>query len=216
MSCRLIIVGAGGMGRDALEFALDCQREGLDFTIGGFLDDNADALREYDLGFDVIGDLQYQPQANDGFIIAVGEPHMRAQWRDSLQSRGARFINLIHPKAFVASNAQIGEGCLIAPMAFIGASCRIEDNVLVNVGAVVGHDAHIGQHTVICPGASASGFTTLGERVFMGTNAVVVPGKKIGRESQVTAGSVVYNNVGEGEMALGNPARGRKVPRRES
>jgi acetyltransferase-like isoleucine patch superfamily enzyme len=45
----------------------------------------------------------------------------------------------------------------------------------------------------------------------MGTNAVVVPGKSVGRGSQIAAGSVVYNNVDAGHMALGNPARARKL-----
>ena len=211
MSYRLIIVGAGGTGREALYYAQECQRAGDTFSVGGFLDDNPDALQGYDVDVGVIGNRDYRPQPEDAFVIAVGDPHLRAELKDHLETNRARLVSVVHPTAFVATNATLGPGCLVAPLAFIGAHSTVASNVLVNVHAVVGHDARIGEHCVLCPGASASGFTVLEPLVFMGTNAVVVPGKSVGRGSQIAAGSVVYNNVEADQMALGNPARARKL-----
>jgi len=211
MSYRLIIVGAGATGREALHYAQELRRDGATFSIGGFLDDNADALKGYDPDVHVIGNRDYRPQTDDAFVIAVGEAQLRAELHEHLMKHGARFVSVVHPSAFVATNARLGPGCLVAPFAFIGAHAVVDANVLVNVHAVVGHDARIGAHCVLCPGASASGFTTLGSSVFMGTNAVVVPGKSVGRGSQIAAGSVVYNDMEADHMALGNPARARKL-----
>lgn len=211
MTQRLIIVGAGAQGREALVYAHDCRRAGAEYSIGGFLDDNPDALQGYHLEQGILGDLDYAPRSEDVFVIAVGEPYKRAEMMTRLESRGGAFVSLVHPAAFVAPNAQVGVGCLVAPFAFIGANAVVGANVLLNVHAVIGHDARVGEHCVLSPGASASGFSALGPLVFMGTNAVVVPGKVVGEGSQVTAGSVVYNEVEARHMALGNPARCRRL-----
>ena len=34
-----------------------------------------------------------------------------------LGRRGARFVSVIHPTAYVAASAQIGDGCIVAPFA---------------------------------------------------------------------------------------------------
>jgi acetyltransferase-like isoleucine patch superfamily enzyme len=49
--------------------------------------------------------------------------------------------------------------------------------------------------------------TTIGENVFLGANAVVLPGVNIGDNSIVGAGSIVTKNVPENSVVGGNPAR---------
>lgn len=45
------------------------------------------------------------------------------------------------------------------------------------------------------------------EGVFVGANSVILPGVTIGKGSYIGAGSIVVNDIPEGVLAAGNPAR---------
>ena len=57
------------------------------------------------------------------------------------------------------------------------------------------------------PYASVSGAVELGEQVFMGTHSYVAPEKKVGTRSKISAGAFALEDVPEGSLAVGNPAR---------
>lgn len=206
---NLLIVGAGCTGREVLQYAKDCISLGRKFTVKGFIDQNPDALKGYDVGAKVIGDDDYMPEPGDAFIITLQEPATRERIANWFKSKGGRLFSVIHPTAYVAPSASVGAGCIVAPFVFIAVNSFIGENSLINVGAVIGHDAKIGEHSVLCPGASASGMSILERKVFMGTNAVVTPGYKIGSDSKITAGSIVYKDVENNSIAAGNPAKTR-------
>lgn len=206
---NLLIVGAGCTGREVLQYARDCIKEGHEFSIKGFIDVNPDALKGYDVGVGIIGDDSYIPQPNDAFIITMQDPDVRERLATQLKEKSARLVSIIHPTAYIAPSAHIGSGCIIAPFVFIAVNSIVGDNTLINVRAIVGHEAKIGEHSVLCPGASVSGRTILGRKVYMGTNAVVTPGFIVGQGSKITAGSVVYKDVEDNHIAAGNPAKTR-------
>ncbi|MEO8152719.1 MAG: acyltransferase [Rhizobacter sp.] len=68
---------------------------------------------------------------------------------------------------------------------------------------VLAHDAS----TKRALGYTRIGKVTIGDRVFIGSNAVILPGVCIGSDCIVGAGSVVTSDVGPGQVAVGNPAR---------
>ena len=49
--------------------------------------------------------------------------------------------------------------------------------------------------------------TTIGDRVWIGANSVVLPGSKIGDDAIVSVGSVVSGEVPPRSIVLGNPAK---------
>ena len=59
----------------------------------------------------------------------------------------------------------------------------------------MGHDSKLGDFSQVCPGATLSGHTTLGEHVFVATNASTVPGITIGARAKVAAGTPVYRDL---------------------
>jgi maltose O-acetyltransferase len=48
---------------------------------------------------------------------------------------------------------------------------------------------------------------TIGDNVWLGGGVIVLPGVSIGKDTVVGAGSVVAKDLGEGVVAIGNPAR---------
>ncbi|MDY0315507.1 MAG: acyltransferase [Bacteroidales bacterium] len=81
---------------------------------------------------------------------------------------------------------EIGEGFISAPGSII-----------------LAHDASTVTHT----GKLRVEKTIIGKNVFLGANAVVLPGVKVGDNSIIGAGAVVTKDVAEGIVVGGNPAK---------
>ena len=205
MTETALIAGAGGFGREILQYLRD-----LRFPLEGFLDDRADALAGFDLGTAVLGRLADFPLRDEHrLVISVGDPAGRRRLGDAAATRGARFLTLVHPTAYVAPNARLGAGCVVCPFAFIGVGAVLGDHVAVNTYASVGHDAQVGDCSVFSPYAVVNGAVVLGEEVFLGTHATVTPGLTVGRSAKITAGAVAVRPVPAYALAVGNPARSR-------
>jgi sugar O-acyltransferase (sialic acid O-acetyltransferase NeuD family) len=205
---EIVIVGAGGFGREVLEYARDTFTDPAQFRIKGMLDDRLGDTAGFDLGLDVLGDTSTYPvQESDGFLIAVGNPAHRQLLSRRLAARGARFLTLVHPRAYVARSAQLGAGCIISPFATVGSFARLGEQVVLTFYASVGHDARVGDCAVLSPYAVTNGGSALGECAFLGARATVNPGKRVGANAKVVAGAVIYHDVPDNALARGSAAR---------
>ena len=96
---NIIIIGAGGFGRECYAIALACIENGADFIVKGFLDDNNEALNGYANYPKIIGKLStYEIEENDAFVCAIGNPKTKEKCTNMILERGGEFINLIHAK----------------------------------------------------------------------------------------------------------------------
>lgn len=108
--------------------------------------------------------------------------------------------------------------------ATLGGRLRIGDRVYVNQGAsiVASHSIHIGNDVRIgdfaCiydsdfhpiePGAPARvESVVIGDNVWICRGAIVLPGVSVGNDAVIGAGSVVVDDVTEGTLVAGNPAK---------
>jgi sugar O-acyltransferase (sialic acid O-acetyltransferase NeuD family) len=207
---QLIVVGAGGLGREAFEYAQDMLGRDAETEVLGFLDDNPAALAGKPLAGKILGntaDFRVEPQHR--FVIGVGDPALRQALAQNIAARGGLFARVIHPLAYVASTARIADGCVLAPYVFVGAGAQIGMHVVLNARASVGHDAVLAEHCVLSPHCVVGGATHLGKAVFMGSSATVVPQRSVGAGSKIAAGAVLLQDVPAGALAVGNPAKSR-------
>lgn len=204
------IVGAGGMGREVLQYCQDAQAADWPYRVVGFIDDRPDALEGFDVQVSILGGLEDIDRVDAGsFIIAVGAPELRRSIADEVHTLGGALVSLIHPTAYVARTAQIGAGVILCPFALVAANSTVAPNVLANVYASIGHDAFVGQHSVLSPYAAVTGAVHLGDESFLGTHCTIAPGITVGRRSKVSAGSTVTRDAEAGSLLTGNPAKGR-------
>lgn len=206
---RLLIIGAGGFGREVLNWARDVQASSdVDWDVAGFLDSNQQALDGFDIDVPVLGDSQtWEPKPGDRFICAVGEPSIRLKICRELQSRGAEFITLIHPTASIGARCRIGIGCIVCPGAIVTADATIGDFVALNVRSCVAHDAQVGDGCTINNFCDITGNVQLGEGVFLGSHVSVTPSARIGDYARVGAGSVVVRPVRAHSTVMGPTAK---------
>jgi sugar O-acyltransferase (sialic acid O-acetyltransferase NeuD family) len=204
MTKPLVIAGAGGFGREVLGYIRD-----LELDLAGFVDDNPDALNTHETGSSIVASFADVDPREFTWLIAVGDPLVRRRLASRVTSGGGALGQLIHPTAYVSPTASLGPGTIICPFGFVANAASVGANVVVNTYASIGHDATIGDDTVFSPYAAANGNVELGNAVFLGTSAVVTPGKTVGAYSKVSAGTVCSRSFQPGSMIAGNPAKGR-------
>lgn len=203
---RLVIVGAGGFGREVLGYAQELRARGACLDVVGFLDDNPMVDLPY-RGAPHLGRIaDYVVTDTVRFVVAVGDPARRAETTALLAERDARFFTIVHPTAHVATTATIGEGCIIGPMCAIGNEGFVDDHAILTSYAAVGHDAYVGRTATLSPHTVVNGGSEVGDGVFLGSHASVNPGLEIGSWSKISAGTVVYADVEPGSLVSGNPA----------
>jgi sugar O-acyltransferase (sialic acid O-acetyltransferase NeuD family) len=207
-STAIVLVGAGGLGREVLNYALEAIRTTPRMHVKGFLDDNPSASMPDRREFPILGSIQdYRIEAQDRFVMTIGDCVKRAELIRKMEARNAHFVTIIHPAAYVASNATIGTGCIVGPYCAIGSDASVGDHVLLTWYSSLAHDSVTHSFAVLSPYSTANGRAIVEEGVFLGTHAVIHPMIRVGAWSKVTSGSVVYRDVPPNCLAMGNPAK---------
>ena len=204
---RILIVGAGGFGREVLQWVKDAwpDREPL---IAGFLSADDDILADHERGLAVISDpASFDPQPGDALVLAIGIPGTRRRVAEDLLARGAEFLTLIHPTAIVAATASVGPGSVICPGAIVSDAARIGSFGLVNYHASLAHDSAIGDFAVLSPYATLAGGAAVAADAFLGLHASVGPGVSVGPRSKIAANSCALADVPADSLVLGVPGR---------
>ncbi len=203
----IVIAGAGGLGREILQYVQDIF-DPKSYQVKGFLDDKCTEVTAASFGHSILGRCDdYALQPDDLVVVAVGDPKKRLNLARRLEQRGAKFLTIVHPLAYVSPSAQIGVGCIVGPFATVGACAEVGSHVALTYYSSIGHDAQIGSGCTFSPYSAANGGAVLDECVFLGTHAVVNPLKRLGRAVKVAAGSVVYHDVPPDTLVAGNPAK---------
>lgn len=203
---RIIIVGAGGLGREVLHW-LQAAWPDYQSRIAGFLSNDPDVLAEKNCPLPILGSPNtFAASTGDGFVFAIGIPGARRGVAERMLARGCRFLTLIHPTAIVAPTAVVGEGAVLCPYAIASDSVRVGRFALLNYHTSLGHDAVVGDFSVLSPYATLGGGAVLAEDGFMGLHASIAPGRRVGARSQVSANSAVMRDVPDDALAFGVPA----------
>jgi len=204
---HLVIVGAGGFGREMFGTAREAVGYGSEFDVKGFLDAKSTALDGF-VGYPpIVGSPDsYVPAGDDVFITALGSIASRRHCVEVLEKKGAKFISIIHRTATIGPNVVIGEGSFIAPHVSLTVDIAVGRHVSVFHSSSVGHDTVLGDFSHVYAQCSVGGAVKVGEGAVIYPGSVVAPRRKIGADAVVGAGSAVFVDVDPGVTVLGNPA----------
>jgi sugar O-acyltransferase (sialic acid O-acetyltransferase NeuD family) len=205
---RLLIIGAGGFGREVVAWTLAVPPEARDWELGGFLDANRAALDGVPCDVPIVGDPEsHVPVDDDVFVPAIGDPAVKLRICRGIRARGGRFITLVHPSAIIGPGCRIGEGSVLCPRVVLTTNVTVGDFVAINVGAACGHDSVLGDGTTVSAFVDVTGAVRLGEGVFLGSHASVLPRVQVGEFAVIGAGSAVVKRVPARSTVMGVPAR---------
>jgi sugar O-acyltransferase (sialic acid O-acetyltransferase NeuD family) len=120
---------------------------------------------------------------------------------------GFEVVRVIHPAAVVSPLADVGEAATVLAAAVINAGARLGVHVLVNTGAIVEHDCTLGDHVHVATGARLASTVVVGAGAHIGLGASVRQLIRVGADAVVGAGAVVVDDVPDGAVVAGVPAR---------
>jgi sugar O-acyltransferase (sialic acid O-acetyltransferase NeuD family) len=203
----LVIIGAGGFGREVFTWATQAIAAGAPWRIKGFLDNRADALNGFNYDARILGGTDtYDVEEGDVFVGAVGDPQTKVRCYTPILEKGGRFVNLIHPLATVGHNVQLGSGIVLGPLSSITCDVRVGDFAAIGALSNLGHDTVVGDWCHISSHCGVNGSGVIGEGAFLGSHACIIPRMVVGEWAFVGAGSVVVRAVPAHVKVFGNPA----------
>ncbi len=204
----LIIVGAGGFGRETAALVEDINQFSPEWDLKGFVDDRPDLHGGQIMDVPVLGSIDWlASQSGLNYVIAVGDSQVRRGIGERLLGSSIEPATLIHPSASFHHTTLIGSGSIVCRGATLTVSIELGCHVIVNLHGTIGHDAQLGDYVTLHPGVHVSGCATIGEATELGTGAVILPGVHVGRGAIIGAGAVVNTPLPDRCTAVGVPAR---------
>ncbi len=204
---KIIIVGAGGFGRELLQWIKDINKVNPTWEILGFIDDNLNALDGVEVDYKVIGTIKdWEPKEDEEFALALGSPALKRKIVALLKGKGAKFATVIHPQAILTDFAKYGEGFIMFPGAKLSVNSEVGDFVTL-LATFIGHDTYVGDYSVISGGCNIVRNVKIGEDVFLAAGVAIAQDLTIGDGAYLGLGSVVLKDVAPGVKVFGNPAR---------
>lgn len=208
-STRIVIFGAGGLGREVLQALRDQQRAGLPVECVGFLVDPDFAGPAIVNGVPVHQDLAaLAADASVRFIVAVGNSVMRARITARIERlAGPRFATVVHPSSILGDTVAVGSGSMILAATSVTTDARIGQHVLINPHVSIAHDCVLEDFVSLAPAVTLAGDVHVEWGCEIGAAATVIPRQRIGRWAIVGAGAVVIKPVAANTTVAGVPAR---------
>jgi len=206
----LVIVGAGGFGRETLDVLRASDPNGTTWDFIGFVSDKEPDRTLFErIGATWLGTIDsfLDIPREIHFVIAVGDPVVRELIAKKFKQKGSQPATLIHPRASIGADVSIGEGSIICSNVSITTNVRIGKHVHINLNSTIGHDVSVSDFVSINPLVAISGNVTLETGSQLGTHSAVLQGLRVGAGSVVGAGAVVTKDVESGLTVVGIPAR---------
>ena len=209
---NIVIVGAGGVGRETSLIIQQINELELTWNLIGFIDDDLNSWGKVINGYSVIGGIDsLEDLPSDTYIIiAISNYEIKRKIVNRINNR-FKFATIVHPGVFLHEYINLGEGSIIYEGAILTTNIKIGNHVIISPKCGVGHDSIIKDYVSLLWNVNVSGNDIIEEGVMMGSGSTVIQGKKIGKGSIVGAGAVVIDNIDSYSTVVGVPAKVIKV-----
>jgi acetyltransferase-like isoleucine patch superfamily enzyme len=145
---------------------------------------------------------------------AIPETRLFSVKRFLLRLAGARLgrnVRLCSSATVIgAGRLTIGDGAWIGHQVLIcvGSNVEIGENVDVGPRVYIGTGSHeIDASGLRAAGKGINGDVRIGDGVWLGVACIILPGVAVGRKAVVAAGAVVIEDVPQGVLVAGAPAK---------
>ena len=207
---KLIIIGAGGLGREVAWLVERINHQSPTWNLLGFVDDNPNLHHTIVNGHPVLGGCEMLAAYPDVYAVcAVGAPKVRRKIIEKIKtiSPSRKFATLLDPTVEKSDTVTIGEGSIVCAHSILTVNIHVGDHVIVNLDCKIGHDAVVDGFATVHPSVNISGDVHVGEGAELGTGTRIIQRTTIGRNAVVGIGSVVVNDILGDCVAVGCPAR---------
>ncbi len=209
---KVLIMGGLGNGSVIAWAIEDARKRGYtEYAVAGFINDR-DGVTEIE-GFPVVGGLgDIDKLIDEGYyfintIFKIGGQKERIAIFENLNIPDDRLATFVHPLAYVAPNVELSPGCVIMPNVSVSSGTKFGKGCRVMVGATIGHNNVIDDYCFFAANCCTGAYLKFGKAVTVSLNSCIREFAEIGNYATIGMGAVVLDNIGEGEIWVGNPAR---------
>ena len=205
---NIIIIGAGGVGREVSLIIEKINKLKATWNLIGFIDDNINSWNRIINGYQIIGgmDLLETLPLDTYVVIAIANYNVKKKIANKINNK-FKFATIIDPKVYIHDYMTIGEGTIIYEGAIITANIQVGNHVIISPKCGIGHDSIIKDYVSLLWNVNVSGNDVIEEGVMMGSGSTIIQGKKIGKGSIIGAGAVVIDDIDSFTTAVGVPAK---------
>lgn len=213
MAEHIVVVGAGGFGREVLDVirAINATPPEPRWKIVGVLDDSpsAENLRLLEQqGIAHLGRVApYLDNPRMLYVVGIGSPIVRRAIVERFDAAGWHAATLVHPVATIGFGVVLGAGTIVCAGARVSTNVAVGRHSHLDVNVSVGHDTRMGDFVRLNPASSVSGDCIVGNDVLIGVGATVLNALTIGGGSTVGGSACVVRDVAPGTLVKGVPAR---------
>lgn len=144
--------------------------------------------------------------------VAVADPSIRKKLVNRCKREGRQFATIQDTSHIQFENISIGEGAILCANTVLTGDVKIGCHFHCNIYSYVAHDCRIGDFVTFAPRVCCNGRVVIDDNAYIGTGAVLKQGShskplRIGKGAIIGMGAIVLNDVEDGEVVVGNPAR---------
>lgn len=206
-----MLIGAGGLAREAAEAVRAINAARSTWSLLGYLDDDPAKHGTVMSRLPVLGSVDgLRKYPNAQVVLCPGRPDNYVS-RNHLASRLAldddRYATVVHPSASIGSTCNVGAGCVVMAHVALTADVVVNRHVVIMPQVVLTHDVRIGEFATLASGARIGGSCRIDRGAYIGSGACVREGITVGERAMVGMGAVVTRDVPPERLWVGCPAR---------
>lgn len=192
----IVIIGAGGIGREVAWIIEEINEVNPTWNIVGFVDENREMHNKDLNGYKVLGGIEAldKLEVKPYVVVAIANCEVKKNIVARLEEK-YKFATVIYPTVKVSKYIEIGEGSIIYPGVILTVNTKIGNNVIISGNCGIGHDTVIGDYSSVLWGSCFSGYDVIREECFIGVGCKIAQGIDITSGSRVVTGSVVTEDI---------------------
>jgi sugar O-acyltransferase (sialic acid O-acetyltransferase NeuD family) len=212
---ELVVVGAGGFGRETVQAVHAMNSAGARWDLLGYLDDDPSLTGRLVDGTPVLGGLhELELLPNASVVVCTGRPGnyaSRPRLVEALGLPSERFATITHPSAVISTSSIVGSGSVLLACTVLTAAAWVGSHVAVMPHVTITHDDIIEDFATLGSGTRLGGGVRICLSAYVGAGALIRENRTVGAYALVGMGAVATTDVPPREVWAGVPARFLRV-----
>ena len=207
---KIVIVGAGGFGREVEWLINRINKEKPTYEMVGFVDDGKEVGEQIGHSRVILNtDDLSKTSEKYNVVIAIANSRIRKMIAEKLViNDNLSFPNLIDPSViYEEGELAIDKGNVICAGTIITVNISIGNFNIIDLDCTIGHDDILKNYITLYPSVNISGNVEVNDCVEIGTGTQIIQGLSIAENAIVGASAAVVKNIEESGTFVGVPAK---------